>query len=70
VIAWARPGAAAALAAATTISAEEMIELRGIDKTYKLGGDAFNALAAGDLDLRRGEFTALTGRVPDRASRR
>ena len=38
-----------------------MIALRGIDKTYKLGAEAFQALASVDLDLRRGEFTALTG---------
>jgi putative ABC transport system ATP-binding protein len=38
-----------------------MIALRGIDKTYKLGGEAFQALASVDLDMRRGEFTALTG---------
>src|SRR3954469_5804323 len=39
-----------------------MIELRGINKSYKLGAaEAFQALAGVDLDLRRGEFIALTG---------
>jgi putative ABC transport system ATP-binding protein len=38
-----------------------MIALRAIDKVYKLGTDAFQALAGVDLDLQRGEFTALTG---------
>jgi putative ABC transport system ATP-binding protein len=38
-----------------------MIALRAIDKVYKLGTDAFQALADVDLDLQRGEFTALTG---------
>jgi putative ABC transport system ATP-binding protein len=39
-----------------------MIRLRGISKSYKLGAaEAFQALAGVDLDLRRGEFVALTG---------
>jgi putative ABC transport system ATP-binding protein len=38
-----------------------MIELRGIDKLYKLGTDEFQALGGVDLDLRSGEFVALTG---------
>jgi putative ABC transport system ATP-binding protein len=39
-----------------------MIELRGINKSYQLGeAEAFQALAGVDLDLRRGEFVALTG---------
>jgi putative ABC transport system ATP-binding protein len=38
-----------------------MIALRAIDKVYKLGTDAFQALAGVDLDLQLGEFTALTG---------
>ncbi len=38
-----------------------MIELRGISKSYKLGANEFQALAGVDLDLREGEFVALTG---------
>ena len=38
-----------------------MIELRGIDKSYTLGADSFQALGGVDLDLRPGEFVALTG---------
>ena len=38
-----------------------MIELRGIGKTYALGGVAFDALDAVDLDIARNDFMALTG---------
>ena len=38
-----------------------MIQLRGIGKTYTLGGDDFAALDAIELTVQRGEFVALTG---------
>jgi putative ABC transport system ATP-binding protein len=38
-----------------------MIELRDINKSYLLGADECRALVDVDLDLRRGEFVALTG---------
>jgi ABC-type lipoprotein export system ATPase subunit len=38
-----------------------MIELRGVAKSYKLGTNEFQALADVDVDLRRGDFVALTG---------
>ena len=38
-----------------------MIELRRISKSYKLGVNEFQALGGVDLDLRPGEFVALTG---------
>jgi putative ABC transport system ATP-binding protein len=38
-----------------------MIELRRISKSYKLGANEFQALGGVDLDLRPGEFVALTG---------
>ena len=38
-----------------------MIELRRISKSYKLGMNEFHALGGVDLDLRPGEFVALTG---------
>lgn len=38
-----------------------MIELRGIGKTYALGGVSFDALDAVDLDIDSNAFVALTG---------
>ena len=37
------------------------IELRGIKKIYKIGGEELAALAGIDLDIHRGEFAALMG---------
>lgn len=37
------------------------IELRGIKKIYKIGGEELAALAGIDLDIHKGEFAALMG---------
>ena len=42
-------------------TAHEMISLRGIGKTYASPAGAFQALAAVDLTIRRGEFVAVVG---------
>ena len=38
-----------------------MIDMRGIGKTYRLGGEDLAALRDVDLQVMRGEFVALTG---------
>jgi len=43
------------------MSAENLIELRGLTKTYGTGDAAFMALCGVDLDIRRGEFLAVMG---------
>ena len=40
---------------------QSMIELRGVNKTYRLGEQEFAALADIDLTIARGDFVALTG---------
>ena len=40
---------------------EAVVELRGVRKTYAMGGEAVHALAGVDLTIRRGEFVALMG---------
>ena len=42
-------------------TAHDMISLRGIGKTYASPGGAFQALAAIDLTICRGEFVAVVG---------
>ena len=39
----------------------QVIELRGITKTYGRGDAAFQALRGVDLTVRRGEFVAVMG---------
>ncbi|MCU0778713.1 MAG: ABC transporter ATP-binding protein [Akkermansiaceae bacterium] len=43
------------------MSAENLITLRGLTKTYGTGDAAFKALRGVDLDIRRGEFLAVMG---------
>jgi putative ABC transport system ATP-binding protein len=43
------------------MSAENLISLRGLTKTYGSGDAAFMALRGVDLDIRRGEFLAVMG---------
>jgi putative ABC transport system ATP-binding protein len=43
------------------MSGENLIELRGLTKTYGTGDAAFTALRGVDLDIRRGEFLAVMG---------
>jgi putative ABC transport system ATP-binding protein len=43
------------------MSGENLIELRGLTKTYGSGDAAFMALRGVDLDIRRGEFLAVMG---------
>jgi putative ABC transport system ATP-binding protein len=43
------------------MSGENLIELRGLTKTYGSGDAAFKALCGVDLDIRRGEFLAVMG---------
>jgi putative ABC transport system ATP-binding protein len=43
------------------MTAESLIELRGLTKTYGSGDAAFQALCGVDLDIRRGEFVAVMG---------
>ena len=43
------------------MSAESLIELRGLTKTYGHGDAAFQALAGVDLSIARGEFVAVMG---------
>ena len=43
------------------MSGENLIELRGLTKTYGSGDAAFMALCGVDLDIRRGEFLAVMG---------
>jgi putative ABC transport system ATP-binding protein len=43
------------------VSAESLIELRGLTKTYGHGDAAFQALAGVDLSIARGEFVAVMG---------
>jgi putative ABC transport system ATP-binding protein len=43
------------------MSGENLIELRGLTKTYGTGDAAFMALRGVDLDIRRGEFLAVMG---------
>jgi putative ABC transport system ATP-binding protein len=38
-----------------------IISLQGLKKTYKLGDNIVNALAGVTLDIRQGEFVAITG---------
>ncbi len=38
-----------------------LIEMRGIEKVYKLGSERVNALRGIDLDVSEGEYVALTG---------
>ena len=42
-------------------SADALIELKGITKTYGKGDAAFQALRGVDLTIRRGEFVAIMG---------
>ena len=43
------------------MSAENLIELRGLTKTYGTGDAAFMALCGVDLTIHRGEFVAVMG---------
>jgi putative ABC transport system ATP-binding protein len=43
------------------MNGENLIELRGLTKTYGTGDAAFMALRGVDLDIRRGEFLAVMG---------
>ncbi len=43
------------------MSSENLIELRGLTKTYGSGDAAFMALRGVDLDIHRGEFLAVMG---------
>ena len=43
------------------MSAEKLIELRGLTKRYGTGDAAFFALRGIDLDIQRGEFVAVMG---------
>ena len=43
------------------MTAEPLIELRGLTKTYGSGDAAFTALRGVDLTIRRGEFVAVMG---------
>jgi putative ABC transport system ATP-binding protein len=43
------------------MSAENLISLRSLTKTYGSGDAAFEALRGVDLDIRRGEFLAVMG---------
>lgn len=38
-----------------------LVELRGVTKTYQLGGEKIHALAGVDLDIQQGEFTSIVG---------
>jgi putative ABC transport system ATP-binding protein len=38
-----------------------IISLQGLKKTYKLGDNTVNALAGVTLDIKEGEFVAITG---------
>ena len=38
-----------------------LIEIRGLKKYYKLGGNIIKALDGIDLDIKKGEFVALLG---------
>ncbi len=42
-------------------SSPPLIELRGINKAYRVPGGAFNALVDIDLTIRQGEFIAIVG---------
>lgn len=42
-------------------SADALISLRGVDKTYGSGATAFQALRQVDLDIHGGEFVAIMG---------
>jgi putative ABC transport system ATP-binding protein len=42
-------------------SAETLISLRGVTKTYGQGATAFDALKGVDLDIDRGDFVAIMG---------
>jgi putative ABC transport system ATP-binding protein len=46
---------------ATPPSAETLISLRGVTKTYGQGATAFEALKGIDLDIDRGDFVAVMG---------
>ena len=41
--------------------AASLIELRGIERLYHVGGEAVRALDGVDLDLEEGEYVAITG---------
>ena len=43
------------------MSGETVVELRGVNKTYRLGQHVVRALQGVDLAVRRGEVVALTG---------
>ncbi len=43
------------------MTAESLIELRGLTKTYGKGDAAFKALCGVDLSIHRGEFVAVMG---------
>ena len=42
-------------------SSPPLIELRGVNKAYRVPGGAFNALIDIDLTIRQGEFVAIVG---------
>jgi putative ABC transport system ATP-binding protein len=41
--------------------AESVIELEGVERTYRLGGNAIRALDQIDLDIVAGDYVAITG---------
>lgn len=45
----------------TSLHGEPMIELRGLQRTYRVGGEEVRALAGVDLDIARGEYVAIMG---------
>jgi predicted ABC-type transport system involved in lysophospholipase L1 biosynthesis ATPase subunit len=44
-----------------TVSPETLVELRGVTKNYKRGGETVHVLENLDLDIKRGDFIALMG---------
>ena len=44
-----------------TVSQETLVELRGVTKNYKRGGETVHVLENLDLDIKRGDFIALMG---------
>lgn len=54
-------GAAAARVASNPVSAEPIIQLRGVTKTYGEGATQFQALKGIDLDITAGDFVAVMG---------
>ena len=50
-----------AVASNASLTAEPLISLRGVTKTYGQGATMFQALKGVDLDIAAGDFVAVMG---------